>query len=148
MCCTQPHLILLIKLGGAQLNPEQGQCNCLLFMLLFSSVNSKNERAQYEAIDILHSELMTLRRRKSTLKIDCEYKCTRSMITLYRCIVYKKKSKIMTINVCIGRSSPKFHGFATDRTEMEVKDGVLAFLAILSFTLCILLGYSVWSNAH
>ena len=51
-------------------------------------------------------------------------------------------------NVCIGRSSPKFHGFATDRTEMEVKDGVLAFLAILSFTLCILLGYSVWSNAH
>ena len=50
--------------------------------------------------------------------------------------------------MCIGRSSPKFHGFATDRTEMEVKDGVLAFLAILSFTLCILLGYSVWSNAH
>ena len=31
---------------------------------------------------------------------------------------------------------------------MEVKDGVLAFLTILSFTLCILLGYSVWSNAH
>ena len=27
-----PHLVL-IKLGGAQLNPEQGQCNCLLFML-------------------------------------------------------------------------------------------------------------------
>lgn len=31
---------------------------------------------------------------------------------------------------------------------MELKDGVLAFLAMLSFTLCILLGYSVWSNAH
>ena len=31
---------------------------------------------------------------------------------------------------------------------MEVKDGVLAFLAILSFTLCILLSYSVWTNAH
>ena len=31
---------------------------------------------------------------------------------------------------------------------MEVKDEVLAFLAIISFTLCILLGYSVWTNAH
>ena len=34
------------------------------------------------------------------------------------------------------------------RRRMEAKDGVLAFLAILSFTLCVLLGYSVWSNAH
>ena len=70
-----PHLANQVGRGSA--DPEQGQCNCLLFMLLFLSVNSKNERAQYEAIDILHSELMTLRRRKSTLKIDCEYKCTR-----------------------------------------------------------------------
>ena len=31
---------------------------------------------------------------------------------------------------------------------MEAKDGVLAFLAVFSLTLCILLGYSVWSNAH
>ena len=31
---------------------------------------------------------------------------------------------------------------------MEAKDGVLVFLTILSFTLCILLGCSVWNNAH
>ena len=31
---------------------------------------------------------------------------------------------------------------------MEVKDGVLVFLTILSLTLCILLGCSVWNNAH
>ena len=69
-----PHLANQVGRGSAESCMSK---DMRLLFLLFSSCNSKNERARYEAIGILHSELMTLRRRKSTLKMDCEYKCTR-----------------------------------------------------------------------